>query len=119
METVSILGTEYRIIFKKYREDDLFEKEGIDGYCNSLTREIVVCDMHTYPSYEKESELAIEIIHKEILRHEITHAFLNESGLSASTLNYNGGWARNEEMVDWIALQGIKLYNAWKQAKCI
>lgn len=118
-KSVSVLGTEYKIIFKKYTEDKLFEKDGIDGYCNNISREIVVCCMSTYPGYEKESALVIETVQKEILRHEITHAFLKESGLCASSLNYSGGWACNEEMVDWIALQGLKIYEAWKQADCI
>jgi hypothetical protein len=29
------------------------------------------------------------------------------------------GWAKNEEMVDWFALQGPKIYAAWKEAGAI
>lgn len=49
-----------------------------------------------------------------IVRHEIVHAFLKESGLDC-----NSDWARNEEIVDWIALQGPKIMAAWTEAGCI
>jgi hypothetical protein len=41
---------------------------------------------------------------KRILRHEIVHAFMFESGLGCDS-----DWAHNEELVDWIALQMPKL----------
>ncbi len=50
-------------------------------------------------------------IQEETLRHEIVHAFLYESGL-----NNSSDWARNEEIVDWIAVQGLKIVKAWKEA---
>lgn len=56
---------------------------------------------------------------KETLRHEIVHAFFNESGLADSSSTVEGAWAKNEEMVDWIALQGPKLCAAWKEAGCL
>lgn len=56
---------------------------------------------------------------KETLRHEIVHAFLYESGLSGSSSKIEGGWATNEEMVDWIAIQANKLIAAWKAADCL
>ena len=49
------------------------------------------------------------------MRHEIVHAFLNESGLSDSSNQYNGGWAKNEEMVDWLAIQWHKIDEVYKQ----
>jgi len=52
---------------------------------------------------------------KETLRHEIVHAFLFECGLSACS-GYADHWAKNEEMVDWIAIQGPKIHEAWKKA---
>lgn len=116
---VNILGTDYQILVKKYDEDEVFERRSIDGYCNGLTKEIVICDMHTHKGWEYETKETIKVCHKEILRHEIVHAFLNESGLQDSTFTYDGGWAKNEEMVDWIALQGLKLYEAWKSADAI
>ena len=116
---VDVLGTQYKVIVKKYDEDEAFERRSIDGYCDSYKKEIVVCDMNTYKNWEHEDEETKVICQKQILRHEITHAFLSESGLADSSATFDCGWAKNEEMVDWIALQGIKIYNAWKQADCI
>ena len=117
--TVNVLGTEYKIIVKKYDEDEAFDKKKIDGYCNGFTTEIVVCDLTTKEDWKSETKETIEVCQKQILRHEIVHAFLNESGLQANAHNNECSWAYDEEMVDWIALQGIKIYNAWKQADCI
>lgn len=116
---INILGTEYTVIVKKYDEDEVFERQSIDGYCDGHTKEIVVCDMHTYKGWEHESEATISAVQKEILRHEIVHAFFNESGLQDSTFAYDGGWAKNEEMVDWIALQAPKMFAVFKEAGCL
>ena len=116
---VNVLGTEYTIIVKKYTEEEAFERRSIDGFCDGYTKEIVVCDMHTYKGWEHETEATIIACQKEVLRHEIVHAFFNESGLQDSTLEYGGGWAKNEEMVDWLALQIPKIYKAFEQAGCL
>jgi len=31
-------------------------------------------------------------------------------------MSSNGAWARNEEMIDWFALQGPKILKAWQEA---
>lgn len=116
---VNILGTEYKVIVKKYDEDEAFERRSIDGYCDGFTKTIVVCDMHTYKGWEYETEDTIKECQKLILRHEITHAFLNESGLQDSTFAYDCGWARNEEMVDWFAIQSPKILATFKEVGCI
>ena len=117
--TVNILGTPYSIEFKKYSDDGYFEKKSVDGYCDGYNHKIVICKMETYPGWEDESKETIEIVQREILRHEIVHAFLNESGLKDNSCNVTCGWAGNEEMVDWIANQGPKIYNAWIEACAI
>lgn len=116
---VNILGTDYKIIVKKYDEEEAFERRSIDGYCDGYTKQIVVCDMATYKGWEHETKETIEQCQKATLRHEIVHAFLNESGLMDSTFAYDGGWSKNEEMVDWIALQSPKMYKAFEQAGCL
>lgn len=117
--TVNILGTDYEIIVKKYEDDEAFERNKICGYCNGYTKTIVVCDMATNKGWEHEDESACKICQKEVLRHEIVHAFFNESGLSFSSFGIENGWATNEEMVDWIAIQGVKIYKAWVEAGAI
>lgn len=117
---VSILGTEYDVEIKKYEEDPAFEKDNIDGYCDGLAKQIVVCDMSTYPDFAEETREDCEAAQKVTLRHEIVHAFLNESGLQESSIRYaERGWAKNEEMVDWLAIQGPKIYKAWEHAGAI
>lgn len=116
---VNVLGTTYEIIVNRYDEEEAFERRSIVGYCNGLTKEIVVCDMHTCKGWEHEDEKTVEACHKDNLRHEIVHAFFNESGLCDCSNEVGGAWARNEEMVDWIALQGVKIYKAWKSVDAI
>ncbi len=116
---VNILGTEYSIVVKKYDEEEAFERRSIDGYCDGYTKKIVICDMNTYKGWEHEEKITIEEAQKATLRHEIVHAFFNECGLMDSTFAYDGGWSKNEELIDWIALQGIKIYKAWQEVGAI
>lgn len=115
---INILGTGYTIVVKKYSEDTYFEQAKCSGYCSGSLKEIVLCDMTTYPDWEHETQKVIDIQEKETLRHEIVHAFLNESGLSSSS-SETDAWARNEEMVDWIALQGPKIWKAWQETGAV
>ena len=114
---IDVLGTPYEIIKKAYEDDNLFEKNNWVGYCGEFTKEIVICDLKTHPSWKEDSEAAIRNSEISTLRHEIVHAFLNESGLSWCSLNYSSGWAKNEEMIDWFAIQGEKIYKAWEFAE--
>ncbi len=115
---INVLGTDYTVIVKKYDEDETFKQCGANGYCSNTDKEIVLCDMNTYPDWGHESAKAIDNQMKQTLRHEIVHAFLGESGLSANS-NETDAWARNEEMVDWIAIQGPKIWKAWQEAKAL
>ena len=117
--TVNILGTQYEIIVKKYDEEEAFGRRSIDGFCDGYAKEIVVCDMHTYKGWEHEAEKTVIACQKQTLRHEIVHAFFNESGLMDSSNVFDGPWAKNEELVDWIALQGEKIYKAWQEADAL
>lgn len=117
--TVNILGTDYKILVKKYNEDEAFERRSICGYCDGYIKLIVVCDMTTYEGWEHETPETAIAAQKETLKHEIVHAFLNESGLMDNCFAYDGSWARCEEMIDWIAIQGEKIYKAWKEAECV
>lgn len=113
---INVLGTQYSVIVKKYAEDEVFERRSIDGYCDGWTKQIVVCDMTTYKGWEHEPPETITAAQKETIRHEIVHAFFEESGLADSSLALEASWAKNEEMIDWIAMQGPKIYKAWQEA---
>ena len=116
---INILGTKYTIEVKKYGEEEAFERRSIDGYCDGYTKKIVICDMHTYKGWEHEEEETIVAAQKQTLRHEIVHAFFYESGLADSSFAYDGGWANNEEMVDWMSLQIPKIQKVFCEAGCL
>lgn len=108
--TVHILGTVYTV--KEQSEGENERLESCDGYCDWTTKEIVI-------EREMEGNLTdMDVYIRKVTRHEIVHAFLLESGLHESSAAVDS-WAWNEEMVDWIARQGQKIYAAWKEAGAI
>lgn len=117
MKTVNILGTEYTIETHKISEDEILKKENWAGYCGK--EEIVIADTTEKEYFPYMSDKEQVIYRKEILRHEIVHAFLNESGLCGSTNKTGDGWAYNEEMIDWIAIQSPKIFKAYQEADCL
>lgn len=116
---IDVMGTHYAIIVKKFDKEPVFKRRSLCGFCDAYKKQIVVCDPATFPGWEKEDAVTVEISRKETLRHEIMHAFLNESGLANSSLQYDAGWAKNEEMIDWFALQSPKIFKAFQEAKAI
>lgn len=112
--TVMILGTEYTIETHKVSEDKILEDNNYSGYCAEETKRIVVADMSEakYFNLDKNEQ---EIYRKRVLRHEIIHAFLNESGLSDDASTPAGAWAKHEEMVDWIAIQFPKIADVYQE----
>lgn len=119
VKNINILGTRYTVKKKRYKDDPFFEKNSWDGYCSENTKEIVFCDLTTFPGWEGESPEAVEAAEKGTLRHEIVHAFFNESGLSYSSNRVDRPWTKNEEMIDWFAIQGPKIYRAWEEAGAV
>lgn len=101
-KTVNILGTEYKIIYKDSKDDSILDDK--QAYTNFLTKEIV---MRTNLDELTESEQAIR--DKRTLRHEILHAYLYESGLDLES-----SWAREEEMIDFFAIQFEKIHKTYK-----
>ena len=116
---VNILGTEYTITFENPNDREEYIKNSWSGFCSSTEPIIKIVDLTKHPEWKEESKEAIEAITKETLRHEIIHAFFNESGLKDSANVFEGAWSKNEEMIDWIAIQGAKIVNAWKEAGCL
>lgn len=105
--TVDILGVKYTIKERSLKENPMLEN--CDGYCDWTSKEIVV---------EREMEGTLydmEVYIRKVLRHEIVHAFLFESGLAEAS-SAADAWAKNEEMVDWLARQGEKICKAWEDA---
>jgi len=110
---VNILGTEYKIFYKTEEEEHYLET--CDGFCDISRKEIVIAQMEPNPDTY---QVDVEWYRKKVLRHEIIHAFLHESGLEENS-NSSDMWARNEEMVDWIAIQFSKIHEAFQDTQCI
>lgn len=110
---INILGTEYRIETHKVSEDSYLEKNKLAGYCGEDSKLIVIADMSEENYFSGMDEKEQEVYRKRTLRHEIIHAFLNESGLSDSSNQYGGAWAKNEEMVDWFTIQSPKIFKVY------
>lgn len=119
MNKVNILGSDYSIEIHKVSEDKELKDNHWSGYCNAVTKKIVIADLTENEYFVFENDEEQELTKQQILRHEINHAFFNESGLQESSMQYNGAWAHNEEMIDWLALQAPKLFTAYKNAGAI
>jgi len=107
---VSVLGTDYRIFIDVPESEDAVLKE-CAGYCDKTSHRIAVCakepnaNLDDYTQYQKQT-----------LRHEITHAFLFESGLGGDAIWYVHGQEHPEQLVDWIARQFPKMLKAFQDA---
>ena len=114
---IDVLGTPYDVVLLDYKNDPYFEKNSADGYCDYVEKRIVICNMQTFPGWD-ESEAYCREFEKTTLRHELIHAFLNESGLRGGSHSPNK-WAMDEEIIDWLAIQIPKIAKAMKEAGCI
>lgn len=119
MEKVNVLGTEYTIHRVDNGKDEFMEKMNFGGYCDDRQKKIVILNMKTVPDWEKESDAAIRAMENEILRHELIHAFLSESGLKWDSFTPTKAWAKNEEMIDWLAIQMPKIFKVFEAAGCL
>lgn len=111
-KTIKILGTDYQILFKKVESDQKLEKA--DGYIDHTTKKIVVA------IFEKD-EMSVENLEsyqKKVLRHEIIHGFLYESGLWNNSGNVTA-WGQSEEITDWFAIQSPKIFKVFKELDLI
>lgn len=106
---VKILGTEYEIVMNA-EEKDYPQLKKCDGFTDFSIKKIVVADFDK----DESSIDDLEWYKNKVLRHEIVHAFVYESGLAE---NYD--WARNEEMTDWIAIQFTKMLEVFIQVGAI
>ena len=107
---INVLGTKYIINERSPEEDKILC--GIDGYCDKTTK--VICITKKTP----DSNLGEwEVYRKKVLRHEIIHAFLFESGLHENFEHKQ--WGHEETFIDWVAVQFPKMQKAFEQAGCL
>lgn len=110
--TINVLGTDIRVMFRKEADDPKLKNSV--GYFDCSRSLIVIkilepdaCSVGDLDRYQLE-----------VLRHEIIHAFLYESGMD----NCSGpaeSWATNEEMVDWFAIQSPKIFKIFREQKLV
>lgn len=94
---LNILGTKYN--YKLVNKD--FDKlDGSAGICRFFDKEIFI---------SKDNDEVSDI--NRIIRHEIIHAFLFESGLPE--------YATDEKIVDWLAYQIPKIVDIYKKVERI
>lgn len=108
---VNILGTPYEIVIDA--PEDIMP-EGADGATDQSMKRIVVAKLEV----SRDTLQNMDEYRKKILRHEIIHAFMFESGLDSN-------WTRpdmqghDETTVDWFAIQSPKIFEAFKEAGCL
>ena len=95
--TVNVLGTKYTLVEATSR-------------CDSS---IHLCVVDTMECEDPDAKQNLPEYKKQVMRHELIHAFLHESELSGSS------WAANEELVDWIAIQFPKLRDLFIAVDCL
>ena len=110
-KTVNVLGTDYSVILANEQEEP--KLCNMDGFCDDSAKEIYVDDM-SKASKSPDSKKDLKAYRNKVMRHELTHAMLSESGLQSES-----ACAMNEEIVDLIAIQGPKLLKLWESAKCL
>lgn len=107
MQTINILGADYKIIRQSKNENP--KLENAYGLCEQYSKKII---LDTFDE-EKKDTMAVENFEdfeKKVLRHEIIHAFLGESGLKSSS-----PWAEDEEIIDWFAIQAPKIFKTFTE----
>lgn len=106
---INILGTKY-LLSTSDRGKDPFLNE-CDGYCDKTSKKIVVSEK----SDDNELE-CFEAYQRKVMRHEIIHAFLFESGLHE---NFTHDAGHDETYVDWIAVQFPKMQKVFEEVGCL
>lgn len=101
---IDVLGTNYEIITLNER-DRVMINLNADGYCDPSSKKIVVCSNES--DFDDKS-----LYRKEIIRHELIHAFLNESGIPINISFHN------EDMVEWLAKQFPKIVECFETVGC-
>lgn len=93
---VDVLGQEYSLFFESDDEDFA----DCDGYCYQFDKKIRVKDKNLQAG---ETDKGRENRLQQVLRHELVHAFCEESGVD---------YDQDEQLVDWIARMIPKIENA-------
>jgi hypothetical protein len=104
---ISILGQEYD--YAEIAAKDDVKMTGCDGYCDGYGKIIRVKNDFNLNDPANISDL--EAYKRQVKRHEIVHAFFEESGLEE--------YKMDELLVDWIAKQFPKLTKVFRQVRAL
>lgn len=102
MIKVNILGTKYNVII-----DNSLSHTQADGVCKTYDKIITVRPIPEMLGAD-DCYKSKEARFKEVIRHELIHAFFEESGLFE--------YCSDERLVDWIAKQFPKMLTAMRSA---
>lgn len=103
---INVLGILYQVEIVPEKADS--KLESMDGYTDPSIKRIVISDVHARPE-DVEDIHDKEWFQRNIIRHELIHAFIAESGLEDAI------W-HNEDMVRWLAYMFPRLLAAFKEA---
>ncbi len=110
-QVINILGSEWTVVRINRGEEKRLEYK--DGFCDLSVKQIYI-NWYQKDESDLDQQMNVDVHNRTVLRHEIVHAFLLESGLGDNWKHDTFG--HDETIVDWIAMQGPKLYKAWKEA---
>lgn len=104
---VDILGEEYSLLFSDSSKDKILKTA--KGYCDVYSKRIIIGYIEN-PDYQTTTDYLN--YYNSVLRHELAHAFLYESGDNYEEYN-------QEEMCNWLAVIAPKMMNIYEQCKII
>lgn len=104
---ITVLGREWEVLLMKVEEDERLET--CDGFTDFSALQIVIGDRRN----ESNMKYPVSYLMK-VLRHEIIHAFMYESGLAE---NWEHNIGQDEMFVDWIAIQIHKIEEVCNDAE--
>ena len=103
---INVLGTTYIVGASRTNEDN--NLVNTDAYCDHSTKRIVINNDYVDGATIGNPEYYM----KKVLRHEIVHAFMYESGLDVCATFDDTHF---EQMVDWIAIQHEKMHAIYEE----
>lgn len=107
---VDVLGAKWKIVDRSPDKDELLVERY--GYCDTSVRLIVL-----RTEQEDDELLDYAETRKSVIRHELIHALMYESGLHDNMTHPEIGV--DETMVDWVAIQFPKMLDLFKKAGCL
>ncbi len=106
MKEIEILGTVYQFVV----EDEELEQKNLDGVCLCYAKKIQVRPaekmLGSYDTMEEKQSR-----YREVVRHELVHAFFFESGLES--------YSDDEVLVDWLAKMAPKMAELFQEEGCL